>query len=457
MLKEQIKNKSNELLEDTIKEIQRLVKVKSVRDEAGIKENLPFGNDVDNALNEFVKMADEKGFRTYKDSKGYYAYAEVGPETGKLIGILGHVDVVPEGDEKLWTEGNPFDANIVDEKIIGRGSLDDKGPVVINMMAIKLLMDLNYEFKSRVRIIVGGSEETTWECIDKYKEEQEIPTISYSPDSNFPLINAEKTVFQFTCSHSIDCPFTVIGGNAFNAVPDSCEYIGPNIDDVCKELDKLGYEYKKTDEGIITLGKAAHAMECYKGINAVTNMAEALFNADIHSETIDFIAKYIKDTKHGELIYNPLIEDNVSGKLTLNVGKINIQNNKEEISCDMRVPVLANFDEVKEQIKTIVQANGLEFDEASILEKLYVDEKSFLVSTLLNVYKDVTNDVDAKPLSSGGATYSRAWDNCVAFGMVFRKQGMIDKMHQANECLELKYIQPALEIYANAIYQLDQE
>ncbi len=72
----------------------------------------------------------------------------------------------------------------------------------------------------------------------------------------------------------------------------------------------------------------------------------------------------------------------------------------------------------------------------------------------MGVYKEVTGDVDAKPLSSGGGTYARAMKKGVAFGMVFADQGMIDKMHQANECLEIKFIQPALEIYTNVIAKL---
>ena len=122
------------MIDETIKEIQRLVRRKSVRDVENAEPGKPFGRGVDNALNEFIEMAKEVGLETYKDVDGMYAYAEIGPKEGKLFGILGHVDVVPENDLEQWTEAAPYSADIVDEKIIGRGSLDDKGPVVINLI-----------------------------------------------------------------------------------------------------------------------------------------------------------------------------------------------------------------------------------------------------------------------------------------------------------------------------------
>ena len=208
-MKNRILNLCEEKQEETIKEIQRLVRVKSVRDIESSEVGKPFGIGVDNAINKFIEMAKEIGMKTFKDPDGMYCYAEIGPKEGKLIGILGHVDVVPENDESQWTEASPFSADIVDGKIVGRGTLDDKGPVVINLMAIKVLIEAKYEFKSRVRIIIGGAEETTWECIDKYKKEQEIPEISYSPDANFPLINAEKTIYRFDAVAKNEYEFSV--------------------------------------------------------------------------------------------------------------------------------------------------------------------------------------------------------------------------------------------------------
>ena len=77
---------------------------------------------------------------------------------------------------------------------------------------------------------------------------------------------------------------------------------------------------------------------------------------------------------------------------------------------------------------------------------------SALVQTLLKVYKEETSDQDAQPQISGGATFARTMNNCVAFG------GMLpttpDYMHQANEQWPLKDMFKTMEIYAHAIKEL---
>ena len=111
---------------------------------------------------------------------------------------------------------------------------------------------------------------------------------------------------------------------------------------------------------------------------------------------------------------------------------------------------------VGETYANALRSYGLTYEQVDYLHKLYVAQDSLLVTTLMDAYQTITGDMESKPLSNGGATYSRAWENCVAFGMVFEKQGMIDKMHQPDEVLEIKFIEPALQIYSLAIYNLDQ-
>ncbi|MDX1567790.1 MAG: M20/M25/M40 family metallo-hydrolase, partial [Longimicrobiales bacterium] len=48
---------------------------------------------------------------------------------GRSLILNGHVDVVPPGDESLWTH-DPFGAAISDGRIYGRGALDMKGPLL---------------------------------------------------------------------------------------------------------------------------------------------------------------------------------------------------------------------------------------------------------------------------------------------------------------------------------------
>ncbi len=100
---------------------------------------------------------------------------------------------MPEGEN--WTYP-PFDARIEDNKIYGRGAIDDKGPVMASLYAMKAVMDYcsenNISINKRVRLILGLNEERDWKCINYYKEHEEIPSIGFSPDADFPCIYAEK-------------------------------------------------------------------------------------------------------------------------------------------------------------------------------------------------------------------------------------------------------------------------
>lgn len=61
-------------------------------------EQYPFGIECNHALNFALKLASDFGFKVYKDPKKMYGFAQLG-EGKKVIGILAHLDVVPEGDK----------------------------------------------------------------------------------------------------------------------------------------------------------------------------------------------------------------------------------------------------------------------------------------------------------------------------------------------------------------------
>ncbi len=70
----------------------------------------------------------------------------------KTVGILGHVDVVPEGEG--WTYP-PYSATIADGKIFGRGTLDDKGPSMVCLYAMKAIKDSGVKLSRKIRMIIG--------------------------------------------------------------------------------------------------------------------------------------------------------------------------------------------------------------------------------------------------------------------------------------------------------------
>ena len=441
-------NKQLQALQHPMKEATKeLVRIPSYLVEGG--DGYPFGKAVHEALQKAVDIAAELGLRTWYDGAGYYAWAEIG-EGEEMIGVIGHMDVVPPGNPESWITP-PFEPDERDGMLYGRGVQDDKGPMMAALFAVKALIDGGATFNKRVRFIFGGDEENHWRGIDRYLEREETPGMGFTPDAEFPLIFAEKHILQVTLTAPNEGAPSLHLGTAYNAVPGEALYTGPHQDELAAKLDELGFEYERTDAGVRVLGKAAHASLPEEGINAIARLAIALDAIGCQAKTIQFIAQTVGLDAHAEAIFGP-VEDEVSGKLTFNIGKLTITEDEERLGIDMRIPVTASKEQIVEPLKAAAARFGLDYAEHAWKASLYVPLDHPLVQTLLRVYRDVTGDEKAEPLAIGGGTYARAMSNCVAYGPNF--PGAPDTAHQANEHLKLADLYRAMEIYAAAIYEL---
>lgn len=271
-----------DLKEDMLSSTCELIKIPSVNFESE-DPSIPFGENCTKALNYILSLGESLGFRT-KNIDNYCGYIEFG-EGDEMLGIIGHLDVVPEGEN--WTYP-PFSATISDGKIYGRGAIDDKGPVIASLYAMKAVME-NCKVTKRVRLILGLNEETNWKCINYYKLHEEIPTLGFSPDADFPCIYAEKGVLSLSLSSlyssndklkitEIDCL-----NNPINVVPKYCSVTLSasntlNIDSVLQDIKKLvsyhnfNIEVSFEDTNIIlqSYGIAAHSAHPDLGTNAIS-------------------------------------------------------------------------------------------------------------------------------------------------------------------------------------------
>lgn len=447
--------------DDVVKHIQGSVQIKSVMESA--KEGMPFGEGPAKALNYFVELGKELGFNVV-NYDNYAATIEFG-EGEEVLGILGHVDVVPEGEG--WDEP-PYSGAIVDGKIYGRGTLDDKGPSVISLYAMKAIMDSGVKLNRKVRMILGANEESGSKCMDYYFKTLKMPqpTLAFTPDSTFPVTFAEKGIVRIKFKNNYPSlkDVTISGGNAFNSVPERCELVLPTsyIGEVAEVLDRYNSDkdYKVTCEVkdgayvINSYGKSAHASKPSLGYNSVSALFEFLKGVEIKNEElkslVEFFNTYIKMELDGESL-GVNFKDEESGKLTLNIGKTTLKDGALEVCVDIRCPVHVENNKVIETIKEKAE-KSMEVEIAGNTAPLYVSKDSFLVSTLMNIYKDITGDKEAQPIAIGGGTYARSVTNGVAFGALLSSQ--VDNMHQKNEYLEIDKIDTLLKIYVEAIYQL---
>ncbi|MGL4952737.1 MAG: Sapep family Mn(2+)-dependent dipeptidase, partial [Culicoidibacterales bacterium] len=376
-------------------------------------------------------------------------YADIGSGS-EMLGILGHLDVVPVGDLASW-EFDPFDCQIVDGKLICRGTQDDKGPTLAALFAVKALIDSGVQFNKKIRLIFGTDEENLWRDMAKYRENNEvIPDFGFTPDASFPLIHAEKGLLQVVLTSNQPSPIILQAGSTFNSVPDQANYQGEQQEFVQAALKKRGFAFEVNAEQTTVVGTALHSQVADQGQNAISRLALALADCGIHSEGLDFITEVIGEDANGTAIISDCV-DEITGKLTVNVGKLSLTENGQEIALDIRIPVSYDLAAIEEPLKMKAQTYGLTYTRFDWLAPIHVPLDHVLVQTLRRVYETETG-MDSTPETSGGATYARALENCVAFGMVFPESAKTE--HQPNEYITLTDLVKATQIYAQAIYEL---
>ncbi|MGT2886987.1 dipeptidase [Streptococcus didelphis] len=431
--------------EACVKAIKKIVSYPSVCKEG--ENGTPFGQAIQDVLEATLAICENLGFKTYCDPKGYYGYADYG-EQKELLAILCHLDVVPEGDRKLW-QTDPFDCVEKDGRLYGRGTQDDKGPSMISLYAVKSLIDAGVTFNKRIRFIFGTDEETLWRCMERYNQVEETATYGFAPDASFPLIYAEKGLLQAKLLGKGSDKLELEIGNAFNVVPARASYKGEHLQELKAELDKLEFEYTVEEDSLTVYGLAQHAKDAPHGINALVRLSKALTKF-VSDQSIAFLANCVDEDGKGLNIFGP-IEDEPSGNLSFNAAGLTLNKEKTEIRLDIRIPVLADKEALVKELSSKAKEYGLSYQEFDYLAPLYVPLDSELVTKLLAVYRDKTGD-QRPALSSGGATFARTMPNCVAFGALFPES--VKTEHQENEYLVLEDAFKAMDIYAEAIYHL---
>lgn len=465
-----LENYIEDLKDEIVEKTQELIRIPSVHSESN-NPYKPFGENANKALEYTLNLGRQLGFRT-KNLDGYCGYIEFG-EGEELLGIIGHLDVVPEGEG--WTFP-PFSATISDNKIFGRGSIDDKGPIISSLYAMKAVME-NCKVHKRVRLILGLNEEKNWKCIKHYKEVEEIPTFGFSPDADFPCIYAEKSILNCSISMNYEDNNSIIqvkeidcNNNALNVVPKFCSMV-LTIDNSRIEMhdfiqttqeiiNKNNFEidiYKISEQEIklTSHGIQAHGAHPYLGLNAISQLLVAtskiLNHYNISIELFDFFNKYIGKEYNGKSL--GINFEDESGKLTLNVGHFSLENSTLKISMNIRIPINTSVEVIKNSFIKHCTTN-LTFCETHYTPSLYIPKDNILIKTLCRIFNEETNS-NTEPIAIGGATYARAFPNCVSFGANF--PGNTDMCHQTDEFIDIDNLILSCKIYAKAIAELSSE
>ena len=436
---------SDDVKEQFLDSLQTIISYPSVLNEG--ENGTPFGQAIQDVLEKTLEIAQEMGFQTYLDPEGYYGYAEIG-QGEELLAVLCHLDVVPAGDLEDW-QTPPFEATLKDGWLIGRGVQDDKGPSLAALYAVKSLLDQGVAFTKRIRFIFGTDEETLWRCMNRYNQIEEKADLGFAPDSSFPLTYAENGLLQVKLHGPGWEDLPLQAGRALNVVPDKATYKGQRLEELLPVIEQSGVNYTEEEGAVTVLGLSKHSKDAAEGVNAIVGLAESLSLIQPHPALL-FIADAVGQDATGAALFGE-IKDEPSGALSFNIATLFIDEERSEIGIDIRIPVLADKDALVERLTEVAASYQLQYEEFDYLAPLYVPLDSPLVSTLMKVYQEETGD-QTPAMSSGGATFARTMENCVAYGALF--PGAEQTEHQANERAKLEDLYRALEIYAETIRRL---
>jgi len=438
--------------DELVAALARWISVPSLKDTPA--PGAPFGVEVRRMLDMAMADAAAMGF-TAKDYDGYACDITLG-DAPEAVAVLGHLDVVPAGDG--W-QTPPFTAVIEDGKVIGRGSIDDKGPSLAALYAMRAIKEAGVPLKKSIRMILGCDEESGWEDMEYYAAHADMPEVGFSPDASFPIINTEKAMLHAF----INAPVATTGlqvkqlwtGERLNVIPGECKALLAGGAELAEKVAayaakvNLPYTAQVTDEGVWVTAEGIPGHSAYPEgrRNAIGMMLLLLKELGVEGPLLTLANVY--GMEHDGSSLGCACQDEVSGPLTCNMGILHLENGAITASLDMRVPVTADLDQLEESARAALK--GFTFTTVEKKEPHHVPAESELVSQLLAAYHEESG-LEAYPTSTGGGTYAKVLKQGVAFGAAFPTDE--DLAHQAGEYASIDGLMMAAKIYANALLRL---
>jgi succinyl-diaminopimelate desuccinylase len=453
----------DELLED----LKTLCRIPSVAGSPA--ENAPYGPGPAQALEAAMTMCQSYGF-SVKNYDWRVMTADLGQAQGRALDILAHLDVVGPGDG--W-DSDPFEPVIrPDGYIYGRGVSDDKGGAVAALYALRCVQELGLPVRKGCRLILGTDEESGSGDIDYYYQREAPAPNTFSPDSEFPVCNAEKGMYRlrfrktFSPETALPRVVSLHGGFRTNVIPTEASAVVAGMEPMhlmagaaplCAELGAT-CQVTQTPEGarLTVTGHGCHAASPELGINGNTVLFYVLSQlplADCAStRAVEDIARLLPHGDHFGKALGIAQADEPTGMLTCAFTQIDMTEAGIEGLCDCRVPLCATAENCKDVAEGAMGTCGFEAA-GMMIPPHYTSADSDFVRTLLECYETYTG----KPgtcYSMGGGTYVHDVPGGVAFGIGM--PGVDVRMHGANERYPVADLVTTVEIFAQAIAQLCQ-
>ncbi|WP_171753359.1 Sapep family Mn(2+)-dependent dipeptidase [Vibrio sp. 99-8-1] len=449
--------------DNIVNDISTLVAVASVREESTRCDLAPFGKPIRQAFDKLIAMASAMGFQV-EDHNGYAIDISYG-EGEQEIAILHHIDVVSAEDHSLW---NTPPYQVVEKQgfIYGRGTTDNKGPLIASLYLLKLFKEQQLPLDKKIRIIVGGAEETTWECIEHYFKTQPQPDYAFSPDGDFPIVNGESGIlyssFSGQCSKpSEEALCRIISITSERDRTSTCHKLelilaGSMAEDVAKLFPNGVIDMHTLDNTVSVSLKTP--WEKSRNPQNTSNCMDKMVNVLRGVEYLDHNAKnlisllddlFAASSNGSKLGLNHI--DDEMGSTTCCVSAINMDQQTFSVDFDFRYPKGLTIESIRSQLQLLSKQYEVNWTEHQYLPLSYLSPESSLIRSMEKAYLDVMG-VEAHCFSKRAASYARSLQNGVAFGPTF--SGDKTNVHEPNERLRIESLKKAFSIYVKVLISL---
>ena len=311
---------------------------------------------------------------------------------GPTICFAGHTDVVPTGNIDEWSS-DPFDANEVNDKIIGRGAADMKGSIASFISATNRFVKEYPDFPGSIGFIITGDEEG---C----------------------AINGTKKILTWMKSNNISFDDCIVG-----------EPTNPNS---LGEMIKIGR--RGSVNGVITVkgvqGHVAYPHLADNPIPKLIKILENLINQKLDDGTEHFQPSNIEIT-------------------SIDIGNTATNVIPKEASANFNIRYNDIFDREKIEEEVHNRIRSLNYDYSIKFEHSgdsFLTSPGKLTKNLSKIIEDQTGNIPELSTSGGtsDARFIKDYGNVVEFGLIGAT------MHKVDESASIKDIKNLTEIY----YQL---
>lgn len=421
-----------------------------------------FGTGCKLCADAMVKLGRDYGFTTENDD--YYTMSVLMEgKTKREIGILGHLDVVPEG------EGWNYDPYLAVEKdgfVIGRGSSDNKGAVIMSLYVMRCLRELGIELKHTLRLICGFNEEAGMKDVEHYLTVHEAPEYTLVCDGGWAMCIGEKGILTADLNQPVSSGNLVelMAGDASNAVPGiaRARLSGLSLPQTALLAAGSGGTIEVAEEaGLVTItakGKAAHAAFPSSGDNAIYKLVGFLTRHNLVTGDAGIAVRNIAELFVDDLGTGLAIDfmDEISGETTCVGSMISCKNGILSQHIDVRYAIGQNSEELLGALNRTCRVRGISLENLDYSKPRYTDLEEPVPKMLLATCHEFLGQ-DYKPYTMGGGTHARKFPNALPYGPGgIKVENPFGNAHGIDEAVCIESLLQSMRVYAVALYRLDQ-